>query len=89
MVLDYATLENVEVEYVMETDGQMSSPTKSTPLTFKLLMTKNSDGRSEQISLVADSRYCSSFLSVYFKKLSVKNGIWKSIFRENVCFTGH
>uniref|UniRef100_A0A8C7XSN3 Rho guanine nucleotide exchange factor (GEF) 16 n=1 Tax=Oryzias sinensis TaxID=183150 RepID=A0A8C7XSN3_9TELE len=56
VVLDYATLENVEVEYVMETDGQMSSPTKSTPLTFKLLMTKNSDGRSEQISLVADSR---------------------------------
>ncbi|XP_024149508.1 rho guanine nucleotide exchange factor 16 [Oryzias melastigma] len=56
VVLDYATLENVHVESAVETDVQTSSPTKSTPLTFKLLMSKNSDGRSEQISLVADSR---------------------------------
>ncbi|KAM6925278.1 rho guanine nucleotide exchange factor 16 [Xenentodon cancila] len=58
VVLDYATLENVEVEVEEDSDGQMSPPAKnsSSHLSFRLRMNKNSEGRSEQLSLVADSR---------------------------------
>ncbi|XP_013857122.1 rho guanine nucleotide exchange factor 16 [Austrofundulus limnaeus] len=57
VVLDYATVENVEVELMEESEGRISSPTKnSSYLSFKLRMSKNSEGRQEQISLVADSR---------------------------------
>ncbi|XP_041859230.1 rho guanine nucleotide exchange factor 16 [Melanotaenia boesemani] len=58
VVLDYATLENVEVEVGEETDVQMSpsAKTNSSNLSFKLKMSRNSEGRSERISLVADSR---------------------------------
>lgn len=65
VVLDYATLENVEVEVSEEGEGQMSPPGKhsSSHLSFKLLMSKNSEGKSEQISLVAESRYCCSQFS--------------------------
>ncbi|XP_028265027.1 LOW QUALITY PROTEIN: rho guanine nucleotide exchange factor 16 [Parambassis ranga] len=58
VVLDYATLENLEVEVSEEGEGQMSPPAKhsSGHLSFKLLMSKNSEGKSEQISLVAESR---------------------------------
>lgn len=61
--MDYATLENVEVEVVEEAEGRMSPPSKNSSshyLSFKLLMSKNSDSRAEQISLVAESRYSRS-----------------------------
>lgn len=60
VVLDYATLENIEVE--MGEDGEKRVPTSpknnSSYLSFRLLMSKNSEGRAEQISLLAESRYC-------------------------------
>ncbi|XP_029974200.1 rho guanine nucleotide exchange factor 16 [Salarias fasciatus] len=56
VVSDYATLENIELEVFEEQEGR-TSPGKSTSyLSFRLLMSKNSEGRSEQISLVAESR---------------------------------
>lgn len=58
VVLDYATLENIEVE--MGEDGEKRAPTSpknnSSYLSFRLLMSKNSEGRAEQISLLAESR---------------------------------
>nr|XP_057940672.1 rho guanine nucleotide exchange factor 16 [Doryrhamphus excisus] len=59
VVMDYATLENVEVEMCEQTDGQTSPPSKNTSsqyLSFKLLMSKNSEGRPERTTLVAESR---------------------------------
>ncbi|XP_068996312.1 rho guanine nucleotide exchange factor 16 [Embiotoca jacksoni] len=58
VVLDYATLENVTVEVGEDGEGRMSPPAKnsSSYLSFRLLMSKNSEGRVEQISLVAESR---------------------------------
>ncbi|KAJ0064544.1 hypothetical protein NL108_009505, partial [Boleophthalmus pectinirostris] len=58
VVTDYATLENVEVEVPEDTDGKTGSPPPKNShfLSFKLLMTKNSDGKAEHIHLVADSR---------------------------------
>nr|XP_061803427.1 rho guanine nucleotide exchange factor 16-like [Nerophis lumbriciformis] len=59
VVMDYATLENVEVEVSQETDSQTSSPGKNSAsqyLSFRLLMSKNSEGRPERITLVAESR---------------------------------
>ncbi|XP_033825957.1 rho guanine nucleotide exchange factor 16 [Periophthalmus magnuspinnatus] len=58
VVMDYATLENVEVEVPEETDARTGSPPAKNShfLSFKLLMSKNSDGKAEQIHLVADSR---------------------------------
>uniref|UniRef100_A0A4W6G5I6 Rho guanine nucleotide exchange factor (GEF) 16 n=1 Tax=Lates calcarifer TaxID=8187 RepID=A0A4W6G5I6_LATCA len=58
VVMDYATLENVEVEVVEEAEGRTSSPAKGSSshhLSFKLQMSKNSEGRSEHISLVAEN----------------------------------
>ncbi|KAM7412217.1 hypothetical protein PAMA_021931 [Pampus argenteus] len=59
VVMDYATLENVEVEVADEAEGRMSSPAKNSSsyyLSFRLLMSRNSEGRPEQTSLVAESR---------------------------------
>lgn len=59
VVMDYATLENVEVEFGEDAEGQTSPPSKNSSshyLSFKLLMSRNSDGRAEQMSLVAESR---------------------------------
>lgn len=57
VVMDYATSENVEVEIGEDADGRMSPPSKnSNYLSFKLLMSKNSEGRAEKISLGAESR---------------------------------
>lgn len=57
VVMDYATLENVEVEVVEDAEGRMSPPAKNSHyLSFRLLMSKNSEGRAEQISLSAESR---------------------------------
>nr|XP_020473207.1 rho guanine nucleotide exchange factor 16 [Monopterus albus]XP_020473216.1 rho guanine nucleotide exchange factor 16 [Monopterus albus]XP_020473223.1 rho guanine nucleotide exchange factor 16 [Monopterus albus]XP_020473232.1 rho guanine nucleotide exchange factor 16 [Monopterus albus]XP_020473239.1 rho guanine nucleotide exchange factor 16 [Monopterus albus] len=57
VVMDYATVENVEVEFVEDAEGLTSSPGKNSYyLSFRLLMRKNSEGRAEQISLVAESR---------------------------------
>lgn len=59
VVMDYATLENVEVEVGEEAEGRTSPPAKSSGslcLSFRLLMSKNSEGRAEQIALVAESR---------------------------------
>ncbi|XP_062247320.1 rho guanine nucleotide exchange factor 16 [Platichthys flesus] len=57
VVMDYATLENVEVEVVEEAEGRMSPPAKNSHhLSFKLLMSRNSEGRSEHVSLMAESR---------------------------------
>ncbi|XP_008411714.1 rho guanine nucleotide exchange factor 16 [Poecilia reticulata] len=57
VVLDYATLDNVQVEFGEDADVR-TSPSKgnSNYLSFKLRMSKNSEGKLEQISLVADSR---------------------------------
>lgn len=62
VVMDYATLENVEVEVGEDAEGQSSPPAKNSSshqLSFRLLMSRNSEGRAEQTSLVAESRYCS------------------------------
>ncbi|KAM9343693.1 rho guanine nucleotide exchange factor 16 [Pholidichthys leucotaenia] len=58
VVLDYATLENVEVEFSEDAEGRVTSPSKSSSsqLSFRLLMSKNSEGRAEQMSLLAESR---------------------------------
>lgn len=60
VVMDYATLENVEVEVADDAEGRMSPPAKnsSSHLSFRLLMSRNSEGRPEQTCLVAESRYC-------------------------------
>lgn len=56
--MDYATPENVEVEVGEVAEGRMSPPSRSSHLlSFRLLMSKNSEGRAEQITLVAESRY--------------------------------
>ncbi|XP_030588776.1 rho guanine nucleotide exchange factor 16 isoform X2 [Archocentrus centrarchus] len=58
LVLDHATLENVEVEVSDEGEKRLSQPTRNSSgyLSFRLRMSKSSDGRAEQISLVAESR---------------------------------
>ncbi|KAM3617117.1 uncharacterized protein V6R79_002437 [Siganus canaliculatus] len=59
VVMDYATLENVEVNVGEDAEGKTASPAKSSSnhyLTLRLLISKNSEGRAEQISLVAESR---------------------------------
>ncbi|KAM7404483.1 hypothetical protein PAMP_011827 [Pampus punctatissimus] len=59
VVMDYATLENVEVEVGDDAEGRMSPPAKNSSsyyLSFRLLMSRNSEGRPEQTSLVAESR---------------------------------
>ena len=56
--MDYATLENVEVE-PEQSDGQSSPPIKqssSAPYSLKLLMRRNSEGRAEQIVLAAETQ---------------------------------
>lgn len=62
--MDYATLENVEVEVGQDAEGRMSPPAKnsSSHLSFRLLMSRNSEGRIEQMCLAAESRYCCSHL---------------------------
>lgn len=58
--MDYATLENVEVEVGEDAEGRTSPPAKNSSsyyLSFKLLMSRNSEARAEHISLVAESRY--------------------------------
>lgn len=55
--MDYATLENVEVEVGQDPEGRMSPPAKnSNYLSFRLVMSRNSEGRAEQICLAAESR---------------------------------
>ncbi|XP_029361759.1 rho guanine nucleotide exchange factor 16 [Echeneis naucrates] len=59
VVMDYATLENVKVQTEEESETRTTSPAKSSSshyLSFKLLMSKNSEGKSEHIILVAESR---------------------------------
>lgn len=57
VVMDYATPENVEVEICEDAEGRMSPPSKNSHfLSFRLLMSKNSEGKAEQITLVAESR---------------------------------
>uniref|UniRef100_A0A8C2WQN7 Rho guanine nucleotide exchange factor (GEF) 16 n=1 Tax=Cyclopterus lumpus TaxID=8103 RepID=A0A8C2WQN7_CYCLU len=52
VVMDYATLENVEVEVGEEAEGRTTSPSKNSYyLSFKLKMSRNSEGRAEQILL--------------------------------------
>uniref|UniRef100_A0A7N6AEP6 Rho guanine nucleotide exchange factor (GEF) 16 n=1 Tax=Anabas testudineus TaxID=64144 RepID=A0A7N6AEP6_ANATE len=59
VVMDYATLENVEVLFEEDAEGGTSPHGKnSSNVSFKLLMGRSSEGRLEQISLVAESRYC-------------------------------
>ncbi|KAG7472824.1 hypothetical protein MATL_G00113090 [Megalops atlanticus] len=58
VVMDYATLENVEVE-LQNPDGQVPPPIKhsgSSPYALKLWMKRNSEGRAEQIALAAESQ---------------------------------
>ncbi|KPP75817.1 rho guanine nucleotide exchange factor 16-like [Scleropages formosus] len=56
VVMDYATLENLEVE-LDRSDGQVSPPVKQNSLySFRLRMKKNCDGRAEHIGLVAESQ---------------------------------
>uniref|UniRef100_A0A8C7GQF7 Rho guanine nucleotide exchange factor (GEF) 16 n=1 Tax=Oncorhynchus kisutch TaxID=8019 RepID=A0A8C7GQF7_ONCKI len=59
VVMDYATLVNVEVESAEELEGRTSPPAKggSAHLSLRLLMSRNSEGRPEEIALVAESRY--------------------------------
>ncbi|KAJ8388936.1 hypothetical protein AAFF_G00124970 [Aldrovandia affinis] len=57
VVMDYATLENVEVE-LQHSDGKVSPSIKqsgSSPYGLKLSLKRNSEGRPEQIALAAES----------------------------------
>ncbi|KAM9855562.1 rho guanine nucleotide exchange factor 16 [Aulostomus maculatus] len=57
VVMDYATLENVEVNVGEDAEGRTSPPAKHNYyLSFRLLMSRNSEGRAEQTTLVAESR---------------------------------
>uniref|UniRef100_A0A8C6UA89 Rho guanine nucleotide exchange factor (GEF) 16 n=1 Tax=Neogobius melanostomus TaxID=47308 RepID=A0A8C6UA89_9GOBI len=58
VVTDYATLENLEVEVPEDLEGRTGSPPPKNShfQSFKLLMSKNSEGKAEHIHLVADSR---------------------------------
>lgn len=58
VVLDYATLDHVQVEFGEDAEVRTTSPGKNNShyLSFKLRMIKNSEGKPEQLSLVADSR---------------------------------
>ncbi|KAL1021315.1 hypothetical protein UPYG_G00011690 [Umbra pygmaea] len=58
VVMDYATLENVEVELMEEPEIRTSPVTKGGfgLISLRLLISKNNEGRSEQITLVAESR---------------------------------
>lgn len=58
VVSDYATVENLEVEVPEDSEARTGSPPAKNShfLSFKLLMSKNSDGKAEHIHLVADSR---------------------------------
>ncbi|XP_015233260.1 PREDICTED: rho guanine nucleotide exchange factor 16-like [Cyprinodon variegatus] len=58
VVLDYATLDNIQVQLGEDGEVRTSSPGKNNShyLSFKLRMSKNSEGKLEQISLVAESR---------------------------------
>lgn len=58
-MLDYATLDNIQVQLGEDAEVRTSSPGKNNShyLSFKLRMSKNSEGKLEQISLVAESRY--------------------------------
>ncbi|KAG9332847.1 hypothetical protein JZ751_014946 [Albula glossodonta] len=61
VVMDYATLENVEVE--LSASARQSG---SSPHTLKLLMKKNSEGRAEQIALAAESLSVPSALIISY-----------------------
>ncbi|XP_020493787.1 rho guanine nucleotide exchange factor 16 [Labrus bergylta] len=57
VVMDYATAENVEVDVGEDAEGRTSTPSKNSHfLSFRLRMSKNSEGRAEHMSLVAESR---------------------------------
>ncbi|XP_041087572.1 rho guanine nucleotide exchange factor 16-like [Polyodon spathula] len=60
LVMDYATLEQIEVQLLESSEGQLASgsPRSSSspnPNMFKVLMKRNSEGKEEQIALVAES----------------------------------
>ncbi|KAL4622568.1 rho guanine nucleotide exchange factor 16-like [Arapaima gigas] len=56
VVMDYATLENVEVE-LDRSDGHMSPPVKHSSIySFRLRMKRNGEGRAEHIALAAESQ---------------------------------
>lgn len=83
VVMDYATLENVEVEVGEEVEGRMSPPAKNSShhhLSFKLLMSKNNEGRSEHISLMAESRYWCAHLPSATCSVQFGSFKWEFIF---------
>lgn len=56
--MDYATLEQIEVELLESSEGQLASGSprsSSSPNMFKVVMKRNSEGKEEQIALVAES----------------------------------
>ncbi|MGH0179231.1 UNVERIFIED_CONTAM: hypothetical protein FKN15_001038 [Acipenser sinensis] len=58
LVMDYATLEQIEVELLESSEGQLASGSprsSSSPNMFKVVMKRNSEGKEEQIALVAES----------------------------------
>uniref|UniRef100_A0A673YT96 Rho guanine nucleotide exchange factor (GEF) 16 n=1 Tax=Salmo trutta TaxID=8032 RepID=A0A673YT96_SALTR len=67
VVMDYATLVNVEVESAEEMEGRTSPPAKggSAHLSLRLLMSRNSEGRPEEIALWAFFFYGVSGLPQY------------------------
>ncbi|XP_029011829.1 rho guanine nucleotide exchange factor 16 [Betta splendens] len=57
VVMDYCTLQNMEVDFGEDAEGSTSPNAKNNSShSFKLLMGQNSDGKAEQISLVAETR---------------------------------
>ncbi|MBN3323301.1 ARHGG factor, partial [Atractosteus spatula] len=60
VVMDYATVENVEVDILDKSEVQTSPTVKltgsSSLYSLKVLMKKNSEGRAEQIALVTESQ---------------------------------
>lgn len=61
VVADYATMDHVEAEVVEETEGRSTLGRSGSghQVSLRLLMSRNSEGKAEQLTLAAESRYCS------------------------------
>ncbi|KAG7276346.1 hypothetical protein CRUP_032401 [Coryphaenoides rupestris] len=58
VVADYATMDHVEVEVVEETEGRSTLGRSGSghQVSFRLLMSRNSEGKAEQVTLASESR---------------------------------
>ena len=59
VVMDYATMDNVGVEMGEDSEGRSTLGRSGSghQVSFRLRMSKNSDGKAEQITLASESKY--------------------------------